>query len=71
MIRKEVEPPEITAVKRILETARAEEHPLYPCLHLIAYTGLRRKMESPGFALAGGGPGGRHYLHSANPGPLC
>jgi integrase len=40
--RKEVEPPEITIVRRILETARGKEHPLYPCLHLIAYTGVRR-----------------------------
>jgi integrase len=39
---KEVEPPEITAVRRILETAREQEHPLFPCLHLIAYTGVRR-----------------------------
>jgi integrase len=40
--RKEVEPPEIAEVLRLLNIAKAQEHPLYPCLHLIAYTGLRR-----------------------------
>ncbi len=42
IVRKEVEPPEVAGVRRILELAEAEEHPLFPCLHLIAYTGLRR-----------------------------
>ena len=40
--RTEVEPPDIVAVRRVLELARAEEHPLFPCLYLIAYTGMRR-----------------------------
>jgi len=40
--RREVEPPEIGRVKEILELAEKEGHPLYPCLYLIAYTGLRR-----------------------------
>ena len=42
IIRKEVEPPEIARVKRILELAKEEHHPVFPCLHLIAYTGMRR-----------------------------
>jgi integrase len=41
-LRMEVEPPDITTVRRILETAREQEHPLYACLWLIAYTGVRR-----------------------------
>jgi integrase len=40
--RQEAEPPEIAAVRRILETSKAEDHPLYPCFRLIAYTGVRR-----------------------------
>ena len=40
--RKEVEPPEIAKVKEILKLAEEEGHPLFPCFHLIAYTGLRR-----------------------------
>ena len=40
--RKEVEPPEIAGVRRVLDIAKEQEHPLYPCLHLIAYTGARR-----------------------------
>ncbi|MEE8158707.1 MAG: site-specific integrase [Dehalococcoidia bacterium] len=39
---KEVEPPEIAKVKEILALAEKEGHPLFPCLYLIAYTGLRR-----------------------------
>ena len=42
VVRKEVEPPEIAAVMRILGIAKDEEHPFFPCLHLIAYTGVRR-----------------------------
>ena len=42
VLRKEVEPPEIARVKEILRLAEEEEHPLYPCLYLMAYTGLRR-----------------------------
>ena len=40
--RTEVEPPDIAGVRRVLELARTEEHPLFPCLYLIAYTGIRR-----------------------------
>ena len=40
--RKEVEPPEIASVKEILRLAEREGHPLFACLYLIAYTGLRR-----------------------------
>ena len=40
--RKEVEPPEVSWVKGILKVAEVEQHPLFPCLHLIAYTGIRR-----------------------------
>lgn len=40
--RKEVEPPEIVKVREILKLAEQEGHPLFPCFHLIAYTGLRR-----------------------------
>ncbi|MED5569636.1 MAG: hypothetical protein VYE19_08205, partial [Chloroflexota bacterium] len=42
VIRKEVEPPEIAKVRGILSLAEAEDHPLFACFHLIAYTGLRR-----------------------------
>jgi len=44
--RKEVEPPVISMVKGILKLAEAKRHPLFPCLHLITYTGIR-----PGEAL--------------------
>jgi len=40
--RKEVEPPEIAKVRDILELAAEQGHPLFPCLHLVAYTGIRR-----------------------------
>lgn len=40
--RKEVEPPDIQGVRRLLAAAKAEAHPLYPAIHLIAYTGVRR-----------------------------
>ena len=42
VIRREVEPPEIAKVNQILALAEQEEHALFPALHLIAYTGLRR-----------------------------
>ena len=42
VIRTEVTPPEIASVKEILRLAGEEDHPLFPCLYLIAYTGLRR-----------------------------
>jgi len=40
--RTEVEPPVISWVKGILKLAEVEQNPLFPCLHLIAYTGIRR-----------------------------
>ena len=40
--RKEVEPPVISSVKGILNLAERDQHPLFACLHLIAYSGLRR-----------------------------
>ncbi len=42
-----VEPPHI-AVRTTLELARDKRHPLYACIHLIAYTGLRRGEASCG-----------------------
>ena len=42
IIRQEPAPPDITSVRAALELARAEEHYLYACIHLIAYTGMRR-----------------------------
>ena len=41
--RREVEPPEIARVKEVLQLAEEEGHPLYPCLFLMAHTGLRRE----------------------------
>ena len=35
-------PPDIAGVRHMLELAKAEQHPLFPCLQLIAYTGIRR-----------------------------
>ena len=40
--RKEVQPPEIAKVKGVLALVKREEEPLFPAMHLIAYTGLRR-----------------------------
>ena len=40
--RSEAKSPEIRAVKDLLELAESEGHFLYPCIRLIAYTGLRR-----------------------------
>lgn len=42
IVRKEVEPPNIAKVKSILELAKAQDAPFFPCIHLLAYTGLRR-----------------------------
>ena len=42
IIRQELAPPDISAVRAALGLARAEEHYLYACIHLIAYTGMRR-----------------------------
>lgn len=40
--RREVPPPDIAAVSTALELAQDKRHALYACIHLIAYTGLRR-----------------------------
>ena len=40
--RSEVKSPEISSVRRVLELARDEGHILFPAMHLIAYTGMRR-----------------------------
>ena len=40
--KREIFPPDVTGVRRMLELARAEGHPLYPLLHLAPYTGMRR-----------------------------
>ena len=42
IIRQEPAPPDISAVRAALDLAGAEEHYLYACIHLIAYTGMRR-----------------------------
>ena len=42
VVRKEPSPPDIPAVREALALAQAEDHYLFPCIHLIAYTGLRR-----------------------------
>lgn len=41
-LRQEMEPPDIAGVRRMLAGAKAKGHPLFPCLYLIAYTGIRR-----------------------------
>ena len=40
--RRQMVPPDIASVRAALDLAREERHPLYACIHLIAYTGLRR-----------------------------
>ena len=40
--RKEVEPPDISVIRKILNLGERQGHPLFPSLHLIAYTGMRR-----------------------------
>ena len=40
--RREVEPPGIPWVKDLLSLAEVEDNPFFPCLRLIAYTGMRR-----------------------------
>ncbi len=40
--RREIVPPSISAVRDALALAREEGHYLFPCIHLIAYAGLRR-----------------------------
>lgn len=38
----EMAPPDIPAIRRVLDLARSEGHVLYPAMHLVAYTGMRR-----------------------------
>ena len=40
--RRDVPPPDIPGVRWALELARDDDHDLYPAMHLIAFTGLRR-----------------------------
>ena len=40
--RVEPETPPSDLVNRMLRDAEADNHPLYPCIHLLAYTGMRR-----------------------------
>ena len=40
--RREIAPPDISAVRRALDLAHDEGHHLHAAIHLIAYTGLRR-----------------------------
>ena len=40
--RRAVDPPDISAVQETLALARRDDHHLYACIHLVAYTGLRR-----------------------------
>ena len=40
--RTKIVPPEVSSVRRMLEQARQDGHILYPAMHLIAYTGMRR-----------------------------
>ena len=42
IVKVEVASPEVSEVKRLLSVAEAEDHYSWPCLHLIAYTGMRR-----------------------------
>ena len=42
LVRKELAPPDVPVVRQALELLRAEADYLYPCIHLLAYTGLRR-----------------------------
>lgn len=42
VVKKEAYSPDVESVRRLLEIAGEEGHPLWPCIHLIAYTGMRR-----------------------------
>jgi integrase len=53
-VRKEVNPPDVNAINRLLETARGTEY--YEVLHTAFYTGMRRG-GTAGCALAGCEPG--------------
>ena len=38
----EVLPPDIPAIRKVLDSARSDGNILYPAMHLVAYTGMRR-----------------------------
>ena len=38
----EVPPPDIPAIRAVLDLARSDDNVLYPAMHLVAYTGMRR-----------------------------
>lgn len=40
--RKEVAPPSVEKVSKVLELAQSEDHPFFPAIRLIAYTAIRR-----------------------------
>jgi integrase len=40
--RKEIEPPDIDKVRRVLARGEADGHPLWPAIHRVACTGIRR-----------------------------
>jgi integrase len=40
--KKEAEIPDMEAVRQVLARAKEEDHYLWPCIHLVAYTGMRR-----------------------------
>ena len=42
VVKREAASPTELQVKSLLATAQAERHYLWPCIHLIAYTGMRR-----------------------------
>lgn len=42
VVNEEVTSPDVPDVRRLLSAAEAEGHYYWPCLHLIAYTGMRR-----------------------------
>ena len=42
VVHKEVEPPDVGAIRQLLNLAMEEKNPLFLCLRLIAYTGIRR-----------------------------
>ena len=39
--KREIQPPPVEVVAEMLHIARNEEHPKFPCIHLLVYTGLR------------------------------
>ena len=40
--RTEVPPPNIPSIRQVLDVARSDGHILYPAMHVIVYTGMRR-----------------------------